>query len=123
MKHIRIILIMLSTLGIFFSCNSGDSKKQSGITLNQATENEEVSDIEGNGKFKSLRTRPGKILLTGQKDHRLVTVYKVNYDAKNREYFIGNNRYHHSYPEELDEETNTRNNHFMPGIEAVYGYQ
>ena len=76
MKHIRIILIMLSTLGIFFSCNSGDSKKQSGISLNQATENEEASDIEGNGNSKKLRTRPGKILLTGQKDHRVWRGYQ-----------------------------------------------
>jgi hypothetical protein len=69
MKNIHAIIILISLPGIFFSCTSSDSKKQSGISLHQTTENEEVSDIEGNSKSKTLSTRPGKILHTGQKDH------------------------------------------------------
>lgn len=63
-------------------------------------------------------TKPSTVLLTGNPQVRLTTLYKVNYDKKTREGFIGSNSFHYNY----NEEAYAWNNHIMPGFEALYGY-
>lgn len=121
MKNLPITFLLIVIVSIFHACSSSHSnKKKAGISIRQ-TNDERPSNLPSNEPSANFKTRPSSVLLTGNDDHRLVTVYKVNYDKKHKKTFIGSNRFHRTYPDSYYG-NQERHHHFMPGIEAIYGY-
>ncbi|MBT8326240.1 MAG: hypothetical protein KJP21_00870 [Bacteroidia bacterium] len=102
------------------SSNNKEFEKQKGISLEQTTENENINDLENNQQFNDLKTRPGKVLLTGHNNHRLISIFKVNYSKRTKKTFTGSNGYHSSYS--YDDYGNSRYRSYMPGLSVTYGY-
>lgn len=118
----RTFLYCAALLCVLSSCSPfNDDAKKDGISLNQATE-DGAQPEEGQGASKDLGTRPGNVLQTGHPDHRLVPVYKVHYDARLGKTYTGENHYHQSYSNDYEDEESPWHQHFMPGLEAVYGF-
>jgi len=94
-----------------------------GFSVKQETETKDVTKVDGIAKDSTkLDTRPSSVLLTGKKQHRLATIYKVNFNKKTENTFIGSNYFYHNYTEIGHSNGNQWNYNFMPGLEAVYGY-
>lgn len=122
MKNIYILISSVLILSLLFSCNRNkyNYKESKGIALEESqSENKEVKAIDLSGK---LLSRPSNIVKTNYDNHRLITVYKVNYDKDGKNPFIGHNRFYREYSYNYFEEYNAWHNHFMPGLEALYGY-
>jgi hypothetical protein len=113
-------LFTLSFIAFTACNNSHNYNEQKGISLDQTTENEETEDLENNQQFKDLVTRPGKALLTWYPDHQLVSIFKLNYSPKSKEYFTGSNDFRYRYY--YDDEGYSRNGNYLPGLEVTYGY-
>lgn len=115
-------LVLAVVLTLAACNNSHNYKEQKGISLEQTTENDEedVNKLENNKQFKDLVTRPGKSLSTWYDEHRLVSIFKLNYSPKAKEYFTGSNdfRYRNYY----DNEGYSKNGSYLPGLEVTYGY-
>ena len=69
-----------------------------------------------------LELRPRNVLMTANEQHRLTPIYKVNYDERKKRRFSGNNSYHYNYTTYSDNDDNNWNGNFMPGFEAVHGF-
>jgi hypothetical protein len=118
MKHFYSILTF-SIVCILTSC-SQEKLEEKGFQVSPISENDQVNDLN----IDSLRieTRPSNVLLTGVQNVRLTTIYKVNLNKKDNTTFIGSNSFHYRYEEQERYNSNNWNNNFMPGLEAVYGY-
>lgn len=115
----KIITILLSSTLVYNCTNSKLEKK--GFQVREIKEDEKGRKIVGlNIDSLQLETRPRNVLLTKHPKHRLTPVYKVNYNKKTGKPFVGTNNYHGSWQDKSD--TNNWNGNFMPGFEAVYGY-
>jgi hypothetical protein len=120
MKTILLLPICLSFL--LFSCGSDPkttNEEQLRITnsdspLNQ-TDTAKVNGIQGNLSFSQITTDPNSVVLTGLKQHRLVTVYKVRTEEDN-----GSSYYKKRYDD--DYYGSDRVTHFMPGFDLLFGY-
>lgn len=120
MQKITLAIFIICTLA---ACFSNELEKQKGISLSQTADNDSNNDLKNNDTFQALVTRPsGDVLLTAHADHRLITVYKLNYDKNGKNSFIGSNDYHRSYRDESQDSTNVWHHHIIPGLEALYGY-
>ncbi|MCI5058612.1 MAG: hypothetical protein MRY83_21045 [Flavobacteriales bacterium] len=103
---------------IMFSCGE-EYVKEKGVTLEQAEsfgEEEENQDGVHQNQSSLLKTKPGKVILTGDSNHRLIPVFKINYNKKRDRYFTGSLGYHYSYSDDFDYFN------YMPGVQATYGY-
>ncbi|MCH2231381.1 MAG: hypothetical protein MK105_13650 [Crocinitomicaceae bacterium] len=118
MRRILPALILLA----LFACSKSETDKK-GFQVREVSENEEGERIVGLPiDSLTLETKPRNVLLTNNPSHRVVPIYKVNYDKKTGKPFTGSNRFHSNYWEYGKNEDNNWNNNFMPGFEAVYGY-
>lgn len=116
------ILIICSTLIVISSCSR---KKQydKGFSVSPETETTEEKEINGISQDSiTIKTRPSSVLLTGYPKYRLTTIYKLNYDKKDDYYYTGSNRFYRNYSDLGDSEGNQWNYNFMPGLQAVHGY-
>lgn len=128
MKNIFFFIISISFL---LSC-SQETTKEKGIVLTQTTVRDGISNfLEEDENTRPFTSRPSDVLLTAHPNYRMVTIYKVNYHeggyssrSRRPKSFIGTNRFHRNYFNYYDENNKEarRYTHFMPGIEAVYGY-
>jgi hypothetical protein len=75
-----------------------------------------LNSIAGNAPFNQLATSPNAVIMTGMPAHRLVTVYKLSRKGSTAG---GNYRY---YKSAYDEDEGEGFEHFMPGIDILYGY-
>jgi len=118
-KLFSLLLLAVLALG---SCTTNDKLDEKGFQVGSASDLGMDGTEEGLSK-DSLRfeTRPSNVLLTGIPNIRLTTVYKVNLDKKGRR-FIGSNSHHSSYYYQDGSDGNQWHDNYMPGIEAVYGY-
>ncbi|WP_136468041.1 hypothetical protein [Flagellimonas onchidii] len=118
MNKILIVLILgLVTL----SCSKNKIEKK-GFQVNEITEDESGQKIVGlQIDSLKLETQPKSVLLTFNDAHRLTPIYKVNYDKKTKKPWTGSIGYHNSWDYD-PEEGNNWNRNFMPGFEAIYGY-
>jgi hypothetical protein len=102
----------------------GNKLEEKGFSVSE-TENEGVDDenaVDGISKDSlGFPTRPSSILLTGLPKYRLATIYKVNFN-KDKTTFIGSNDFHYNYESIGESDGNQWNNNYLPGLEAVYGY-
>ena len=112
-------LTLIVSIVIILGCTRNRVEKK-GFQVNEISENEEGEKVVGLPiDSLELETRPRSVLLTKNPEHRLVPIFKINYDKKGRR-FSGSNSYHVNWSE-LPEGSDWNNN-FMPGFEALYGY-
>jgi hypothetical protein len=116
-KFLSILFIGVLTV----SCSDNSIEKK-GFQVSEISEDESGQKVVGL-KMDSLKleTRPRNVLLTFNAEHRLTPIYKVNYDKKTKKPFTGSNAYHTNWNDNYGD-GNKWNNNFMPGFEAVYGY-
>ncbi len=118
MKHFIVILIS-SILIASCSDNSIDKK---GFQVSEITEDENGQKIIGlNIDSLKLETRPRNVLLTNLSAHRITPIYKVNYNKKTKTPYTGSNRFHTNWKND-NQLGNNWNHNFMPGFEAIHGY-
>lgn len=105
----------------FSACKDKPAEKK-GFQVNDISENDEGEKIVGLpiDSFK-LETQPRNVLLTKHPSHRLVPIYKVNYDKKTKAPFIGTNNYHTFWSDNADDGNNWNGN-LMPGFKVLSGY-
>lgn len=112
----KIIFIIIIT--ILANCHLGSKKKyKKEINLSEQEINK-TNEIIGKDTIELIR-RPTKVISTGLSQHKLIPVFKEMYNKKHKEKFISGINYHYNYMEE--HKVNNWNN-YMPGIEALYGY-
>lgn len=116
-------LSLLFTLSIFLISCSHDNKIESkGFQVSEITEDDNGKKIVGlQIDSLNLETRPRNVLLTIDNSHRLIPIYKVNYSKEDKTPFTGSNHFHTTWSDDYLAGNNWHNN-FMPGFEAMYGY-
>jgi len=115
------IISILAFVIILQSCGDSTIEKK-GFQVNEISENEQGEKIVGLPiDSLKLETRPRNVLLTKHPNHRLTPIYKVNYDKKTKEPFIGTTDFHTTWNEN-NKDGNNWNTNFMPGFTAVRGY-
>ncbi len=117
----RIFLIL--SLFLIISCSSDNKLEKKGFSVSNSTDSENENHInEIRTDSLKFNTRPRNVLLTANAEHRLTPIYKVNYTKKKQISFTGSNDFHSNYSSISERKGNQWNNNFMPGFEAVYGY-
>lgn len=117
---LKMIAIMLA---VGHLCACGDSaSKQAEEQITAQLESEEeidslVNSIEGNATMKQVSTYPNNVILTGLPNHRLVSVYKSRVIKKEGQ-LVRISKYYSTEDEGSDEFLE----HYMPGIDILYGY-
>lgn len=102
------------------SCNN-DTLEKKGFQVSEIVEDNEGKKVVGlQIDSLKLETRPRNVLITKNDAHRLTPIYKVNYHKKTGHPFTGSNHFHSNWADH--EDGNNWNENFMPGLEAVYGY-
>lgn len=120
MKRLRVVMILLVAL-FLYNC-SRDKKYEKGFPVSPETQLTDENKIDGIYKDSlDFDTRPNSVLLTGFPKYRLTTIYKLNFD-KNGDSYIGYNHYYSTYNETINTDGNQWHNNFMPGLQAVYGF-
>jgi hypothetical protein len=116
-QTLRYFLLVLITGGLFISCSrrNTDSKDEQIRLDTTFSSTDTLNSIQGNLSLQQIGTFPNNVVLTGLKEHRLVTVYKSRKAVKPEAYTSGS-----YYSEEGFEDD--RYQHFMPGIDLLYGY-
>lgn len=116
------ILAGLAFSFLFVSCDfSKKDKKEEQIRVETSEESEATdslsNSIHGNVSLNQIPTTPNAVVLTGLAEHRLVTVYKTKEDRSNR----GNGSLS-KYSNDYEGDESESEEHFMPGIDILYGY-
>ncbi len=121
MKNTTTILIV-ALVCLLASC-SNNKLEEKGFQVSSSSENNDTEQESGLSKDTlQFETKPSSVLLTGVQNMRIATIFKVNYNKKDKTTFIGSNRFHYSYYGENPETGNNWNSNLIPGFEAVYGY-
>ena len=121
MKQVKTICI--GTIICFLTSCSGDKLEEKGFSVNPTTESDGETKTEGLSRDSlTFETKPSNVLLTGIPQYRLTTVYKVNYNKKKETTFIGSNNFHSNHSTLGRTNGNQWNYNYIPGLEAVYGY-
>lgn len=119
--NIKLIVIIVLVSSLFTSCKD-DKYEKKGFQVSEIIEDENGDKVVGlHIDSLKLETRPRNVLLTKHPEHRITPIYKVNYHKKTKKPFTGSNNYHNSWGYDRLEGSNWNHN-FMPGFEAVYGY-
>jgi hypothetical protein len=114
-------LLVISLFIIGCSSKNGEQKEeqirvQDGLTETNLSDTSQSNSIQGNLSLSQIATEPNSVVLTGLPQHRLVTVYKANVKAPSTDiYSISKRTYYESYDSEREE-------HFMPGLDLIHGY-
>src|SRR5688572_13182458 len=109
---------ILAVLFLLTAC--GEKLEEKGFQVGTLTKDENTEDGISKDSL-TLATRPNSVLITGFPQYRLATIYKVNYRDDSTS-FIGSNDYYSSYGGHSENNGNQWNYNFMPGLEALYGY-
>lgn len=118
-KRFRSIIFLVVSMSLLACTKTKQESK--GFQVSEIIEDESGNTIVGL-QLDSLHfeTKPSGVLLTAHKDHRLVSIYKVNYNKKDNSPFIGSNSFHYEWYDHAP--GNQWNSHIIPGFEALYGY-
>jgi hypothetical protein len=109
--------------GCFF--DETKTKEEEEISLSEAgaepgTVPDSLNSVPGNAAFGQVASRPHRVVLTGLPGHRLVTVYKTKPEKKDGEGVVEQVR---SYARtDYDGEQEGGQEHFMPGLDILYGH-
>jgi hypothetical protein len=107
-------LLYIAMFSVIIACSEKRAKDEE-IRVTQAqidTDTTDINSIEGNVSFDQILSQPSRVVLTGLPQHRLITVYKTKEDAERE--------VQRSYYENDSEDE--RYEHFMPGIDLIFGY-
>jgi hypothetical protein len=126
MRNGSIILFLINTcllIGVLASCSSGrNEQKEEQISISTSESSNEkdssLNSIQGNISLNQIATSPNAVILTGLPNHRLVTVYKFKGEGN----ATGGNYSYSRYSKDYDENESEELQHFMPGIDILYGY-
>lgn len=117
-RLLKTIFLMTALFGLI---GCGNKLEQKGFAVT-STVSEDENKIDGISKDSfTFPTRPSNVLLTGNSIYRLATIYKVNFN-KDSTTFIGSNDFHYNYEDIGDTDGNQWNSNYLPGLEALYGY-
>jgi hypothetical protein len=117
-RTINTISLLIAFCGLI---GCGNRLEEKGFAVSP-TENNDENKADGISKDSlTFATRPSSVLLTGIPKYRLATIYKVNYN-KDKTTFIGSNDFHFNYERFGETNGNQWNYNYLPGFEAVYGY-
>ncbi len=120
MKQIPFFLLIAV---LAFGCGRKAKSKleRKGFSVSRSDSGDEDDKPKGL-KADSLMfpTRPGNVLLTGNEDHRLVPVFKVNVDPENKRFFTGSISFHRDWKDY--EPGDNWNQNFLPGLAVANGY-
>ena len=91
-----------------------------GVKEADPSDTAQINSIRGNLSLNQIPTDPQAVVLTGLARHRLVTVYKSKQENRAPEtatdmYSVYGRSYYEEYESEEEE-------HFMPGIDLIRGY-
>ncbi len=112
-------ILFLAAFCVLIGC--GNRLEEKGFAVSP-TENNDENKVDGISQDSlTFATKPSNVLLTGIPKYRLATIYKVNYN-KDKTTFIGSNDYHFNYQNIGETTGNQWNSNYLPGFEAVYGY-
>lgn len=107
---------------LIISCSSKESQqKEEQIQIHNTSSEKAITDtlqinsIHGNLTLNQISTEPNSVVLTGLPQHRLVTVYKSKVNVKASDSYSVYKEYYESGESEREE-------HFMPGLDLIYGY-
>lgn len=116
-------IIVLLFLGLMVqACGKKTAIDKKGFQVNEIEENEQGEKVVGLPiDSLKLETQPKSVLMTKNANHRLVPIYKVNYDKKTNVPFIGSNSFHNSY-DDVENDGNNWNSNYIPGFSALSGY-
>lgn len=126
-------LFSILLLIVFLTGCGGDNAKEkekgfsvSSVPGTEDGEKEKVDGLSSDSLSILLKTKPGKVLLTGWDQYRLTAIFKINYRTnytkKKKWSFIGSIARHKNYDSYANSKANQWNRNYMPGLEAVYGY-
>src|SRR5688500_14707096 len=90
-QTLRYFLLVLITGGLFISCSrrNTDSKDEQIRLDTTFSSTDTLNSIQGNLSLQQIGTFPNNVVLTGLKEHRLVTVYKSRKAVKPEAYTSG----------------------------------
>jgi hypothetical protein len=118
-KNLAGVVLVFVVVATMSSCTSRtDESREEHIRIDSSSfggVDSLQNSIQGNLSMKQLGSYPNNVILTGLKDHRLVTIYKMNKPERK-----GASEYSsYSYDEGFVDD---RYEHFMPGIDLLFGY-
>lgn len=120
-KSLIVLLITIFIVG----CDDEPKHYEKGFTVNNSSPEEGNVNITGiQSDTLNFDSRPNGILITSNPEHRLLPIYKLNLRLNDDDtsYFTGSNAFYSGYSEYENIEGNNWNHNFMPGFEAMYGY-
>jgi hypothetical protein len=111
-----VCLQIITSSCMLFSCSTANvEQKEEQIRIespvSSSVNDSVVNSIQGNVSLSQILTTPNAVVLTGLSDHRLITVYKSKSNANN-----------YKSSDYSDEDESDKAEHFMPGIDILYGY-
>jgi hypothetical protein len=119
-KYRILFAVAIAINGCLFSCTSKkDEQKEEHIRVSETESTNETDSllhsIEGNASMNEISTKPNSVILTGLPDHRFITIYKSRGGNTN---IRNSSKYNYEY----DGNESEVEEHFMPGIDILYGY-
>lgn len=118
-------LCLTLTINVIIGCSNNDHHRKGFQVNNSYVETSAVPKDGLNRDSLIIEVKPTSVLLTGINDVRLTTIYKLNYEKDGKSSFTGSNSFHFKYQNDENMAYLTGdnwNNHLIPGLEAVYGY-
>lgn len=114
----KLLPIFLFTF-VLFSCKNNIPKEEQ-IRYDEPSATEErdtVNSVTGGLELEHIATYPQRVILNGMPQHRLVTIYK--YIPPKRETRV--EKFYSSF-ESGEYWDDSQNQHFMPGLDLLFGY-
>lgn len=107
-------LTFLITIVVIASCSKSTFEKYNGLDL-KTTSNKKENQPE-----RYVITKPGRVHKTFHNSHRIIPVFKIDVDEKDKEEYSASSYSHKSWYSY--DSLNVWHGHFMPGISAISGY-
>lgn len=119
-RTLKTLFLLTSLSCVLLSCRNQIEPK--GFAVSTPSRDDEEETVAGISKDSlTFPARPSSVLLTGIRQYRLTTIYKVNFNRDSTT-FIGSNDFHFNYESYGETNGNQWHNNYLPGLEAVYGY-
>ena len=115
------ILLILTLVIIAIGC-SKNKLDEKGFQVGSIYKDNDGNPEYGIYKDSLFKSKPSSVLLTGQPNIRITTVYKVNFNEDEKTTFIGSNSFRYRFDESEINPKNNWNSHLLPGFEIVCGY-
>jgi hypothetical protein len=121
MKH-KITIYLFILVCLVTSCTN-NKLEEKGFPVGSTASDEASPQSDGlNRDSLKITTQPSNVLLTGDPDIRLTSIFKVNYDKRNNTSFIGSNAFHYQYGDYDLEDSPSKRKNLIPGFTSTYGY-